>query len=138
MVIKGAVIVFMARYDIKIINGRLRTPRTPGLVEKANEVIKDKPSKRIEATENSNWSEHLVQVALAMNTQGHSSLPYNVTPYKVFFGRKYCNRANSLTTTEEAGPEPIRFKDEWLNNAVHKNLPIIDEVMKKYIEHEAC
>lgn len=47
-----------------------------------------------------------------MNTQGHSSLPYNVTPYKVFFGRKYRDRANSLTTVEEAGLGSIRFTDE--------------------------
>ncbi len=58
--------------------------------------------------------------------------------YKVFFGWKYRNRANSLTTVEETGPEPIRFTDDWINDAVDTNLPIIDEVMKKYVEHEAC
>ncbi len=95
-----------------MINSRPRTPSTQKLVEQANKVKKDKLSKRIEATGNPNWSEHLVRVAIAMNTQGHSSLPYNVTQYQVFFGRKYRNRANSLTTVEEAGPEPIRFTDE--------------------------
>ena len=54
MVIKGAVIVLMARYGIKMINGRPRTPRTQGLVEQANGVMKDKLSKRIEATGNPN------------------------------------------------------------------------------------
>ena len=73
-----------------------------------------------------------------MNTQGHSSLPYNVTPYKLFFGQKYRNRANSLTTVEEAVPEPIKFTDELINDVVDKNLPIIDEVMNKYVKHEAC
>lgn len=137
MVVTGAVIILMARYGIKVINGRPRTPRTQGLVEQANGVMKDKLSKRIEATGNPNWSEHLIRVALAMNTQGHSSLPYNVTPYKVFFGRKYRDRANSLTTVEEAGPGPIRFTDEWINDAIDKNLPLIDEVMEEYVEHEA-
>ena len=100
--------------------------------------MKDKLSKRIEATGNRNWSEHLVRLALAMNTQGHSSLRYNLTLYEVYFGLKYCNCANSLTTIEEAGFEPIRFTDEWINDSVDKNLSIIDEVMKKYVEHEAC
>lgn len=137
MVIKGAIIVLMARYGIKIINGRPRTPRTQGLMEQANRVMKDKLSKRIEATGNPNWSEHLVRVALAMNIQGHSSLPYNVTLYEIFFGRKYRNRANSPSTVEESGLGPIKFTDEWINDAVDENLPIIDEVMKKYVEHEA-
>ena len=107
-------------------------------MEQANWVIKDNLSKRIEATGNSNWSEHLVRVALAMNTQGHSSLPYNITPYEVFFGRKYCNHASSPTIVGEACSTPIRFTNDWINDAVDKNLPIIDEVMKKYVEHEAC
>ena len=71
-----------------------------------------------------------------MTTQGHSSLPDNVTPYEVSFGRKYRDRINSLTTVEEV-PRPIKFTDEWINDAVDKNLPIIDEVMKKYVVHEA-
>ncbi len=100
--------------------------------------MKDKLSKRIEATGNLDWSEHLVRLALAMNTQGHSSLRYNLTQYEVYFGLKYCNCANSLTTVEEAGFEPTRFTDEWINVSVDKNLSIIDEVMKKYVEHEAC
>lgn len=137
MAVKGAVIVLMARYGIKLINGRPQTPRTQRLVEQANGVMKDKLSKRIEATGNPNWSKHLIRDALAMNIQGHSSLPYNVTPYEVFFGRKYRDHANSFTTIEVAGPRPIRFTDEWINDVVDKNLAIIDEVMKKYVEHEA-
>lgn len=99
--------------------------------------MKNKLSKKIEATRNPNWSEHLIQVALAMNTQGHSSLPYNMTLYKVFFGRKYCNRANSLTNVKKTGPRQIRFTDEWINDVVDENLPIINEVIKKYVDHEA-
>lgn len=71
-----------------------------------------------------------------MNTQGHFSLLYNVIPYKVFFGRKYCDCANSLTTIKKASPNLIKFIDEQINDAVNKNLPIIDEIMEKYIKHE--
>ncbi len=60
MVIKGAVIDLIARYGIKMINCRPRTPRTQRLVEQANRVMKDKLSKRIKATENPHWSEYLV------------------------------------------------------------------------------
>ena len=54
MVVKRAIIVFMARDDIKPINGQPRTPWTQGLVEQISGVMKDKLSKRIEATGNPN------------------------------------------------------------------------------------
>ena len=69
-----------------MINGRPRIPRTQGLVEQANGVLKDKIKRRIEATGNPHWVQHLARVALAINTQGYDSLPYKMTPYEVFSG----------------------------------------------------
>lgn len=66
-----------------------------------------------------------------MNTQRYSSLSYNVTLYQVFFGRKYYDYTNSLTIVEKTSLDPVRFIDEWINNAVDKNLPIIDKVMEE-------
>ncbi len=81
---KRTVILFMARYGINIINGRLQTIRHQGLVKEANYIMKDKLSKTIEATGNLKGLEHLICVPLAMNTQKHSSLPYNITLYEIF------------------------------------------------------
>ena len=39
---KGMCLELMRRYGIKVINGRPRTPRTQGLVEQANKVVKGK------------------------------------------------------------------------------------------------
>ena len=75
-----------------------RTPRTQGLVEQANGVMKSKIKRRMKATGNPRWTQHLARVALAMNIQGHSSLPYRMSPYEVFFGRKHSQRLNSLAT----------------------------------------
>ena len=79
------VILFLAWYDIKIINGRLWTPFTQRLVEQVNDFMKNKFSKKIEATGNSKWSKNLICIALAMNTQGYSRLLFNMTAYEVFF-----------------------------------------------------
>ncbi len=68
MVVTGAIIILMAWYNMKVINGRPQISRTQGLVEQANVMMKDKLSKRIETTRNPNWSEHLIQVTLAINT----------------------------------------------------------------------
>ncbi len=51
---KGVVILFLARYGIEIMNDRPQTQRTQGLVEQANGIIKDKLSKKMEATWNPN------------------------------------------------------------------------------------
>lgn len=39
---ESALLVFFKKHNIKLINGRPRTPRTQGLVEQANAVVKDK------------------------------------------------------------------------------------------------
>lgn len=65
-------------------NSQHWTPRTQRLVEQTNGIIENKLSKKIEATRNPKWSEYLIRVALAMNTQRHSSLFYNLIPLEVF------------------------------------------------------
>lgn len=54
MAVKSVVIVLMARYGIQLINGQLQKSQIQELVEEANGVIKDKLSKRIKRTKNSN------------------------------------------------------------------------------------
>ena len=39
---KGALLILLKRHGIKTIYGRPRTPRTQGLVEQGNSVVKDK------------------------------------------------------------------------------------------------
>lgn len=42
---KGALLLFLKKHNIKLINGRQRTPQTKGLVEQVNAVVKDKITK---------------------------------------------------------------------------------------------
>lgn len=136
---KGAALILLKNYGVKVINGRPRTPRTQGLVEQANGVMKDKLKKRIKATGNHRWSQHLLRVALAMNVQGHDSLPYNMTPYEVFFGRKYRQRPNSLVTVHEQQEINTHlFSDETIDTSCERNafdLTLAD-VLRIHLEYE--
>lgn len=58
-------------------------------------------------------------------------------PYKIFFGQKYYNHTNSLSTIKKASLRQIKFTDEQVYDAINKNLPIIDKVVKKYLEYKA-
>ena len=42
---KGALLLFLKKHNIRLFNGRPRTPRTQGLVEQANAVVKNKITK---------------------------------------------------------------------------------------------
>lgn len=98
---KSAALILLKNYGDKVINGRPQTPQTQRLVEQANRVMKNKLKKKVESTGNLWWTQHLLRIALAINIQGHDSLPYDMTLYKVFFGRKYCQRFNSFVSVLE-------------------------------------
>ena len=42
---KGALLLLLKKHNIRLVNGRPRTPRTQGLVEQANAMVKDKITK---------------------------------------------------------------------------------------------
>ena len=122
-----------------MINGRPRTPRTQRLVEQANGVMKNKLKKRIEATGNHRWPQHLSRVALAMNIQGHDSLPYNMTPYEVFFGRRYRQRSNSLATIREQQEIIINLiSDDTIDACCEQSIldPTLADIFHTHLEHE--
>ena len=45
-------LMFLKNNDIKMINGRFRTPRTQELIEQTNEVMKNKIKRKMKAIEN--------------------------------------------------------------------------------------
>ena len=136
---KGAALILLKNYSIKVINGRPRTPRTQRLVEQANGVMKDKLKKRIKATGNPHWTQHLLRVALAMNIHGHDSLPYNMSPYEVFFGRKYRQRPNSIAIIHEQQQLNIdSIFDEIIDTSCEQNSinPTLADVFQIHLEYE--
>ncbi|RFU28623.1 hypothetical protein B7463_g7723, partial [Scytalidium lignicola] len=62
---KGALLILLRKYGIRIINGKPRSPQTQGLVKQANRV------------------DGLVEIALAINTQKHSTTEH--TPVELLF-----------------------------------------------------
>ena len=83
---KGAFKELLLRYGIRIINGRPRTPRTQGLVEQANGIVKQK----IIAWKRENgvpgWATALPAVALQINRTVQRA--NKKTPYEVVFGQE--------------------------------------------------
>ena len=77
----------MKRHGMKLINGRPRTPRTQGLVEQGNGVVKTKIRSLQAVNGTSEWAGALTLVTQAINLQSHTSLPTTFTPYKALFGR---------------------------------------------------
>jgi hypothetical protein len=71
---KGALLILLQKFGIQIINGALRSPQTQGLVEQANGVVEAK----LQAWKMDNgltmWSNGLLEVTLAMNTQIHLTI----------------------------------------------------------------
>ena len=120
---KGAVLILIKKLRIKIINGRPRTPQTQGLVEQANSVVKDKLRKWKLQEGRSDWASALAFIASAMNKQTHSSLPRDLTPWKVFFGRPpaLINAALELTSTAE------QLTDQQINDLCADGGSLLDE-----------
>lgn len=86
---KGAVLLVCKRLGIKIVNGKPRTPRTQGLVEQANGILKRKITAWKALSGSSDWHEGLIDIQRAMNRQGTAGLPHGISAWDVFFGRAY-------------------------------------------------
>lgn len=137
---KEAALMLLKNQGIKVINGRLRIPRTQGLMKQANGVMKDKIKRRIKVTGDRQWTQHLARVVLAMNIQGHDSLPYKMSPYEVSFGRKHSHRLNSLaTTTEQQKIRTDALSDDAINKyCVQKTSnSVIEKAFKEHSKQES-
>lgn len=85
---KGACLILLKRYGIRVVNGRPRSPQTQGLVEQANSVAKAKIRAWKLITGSSEWALALTDVSIQMSQQTHTSLPAKYTAHLVFFGRE--------------------------------------------------
>jgi hypothetical protein len=66
---KGVLLLLLEKHGIKIKNGWPRNPRTQGLVEQVNGVMKAKLRAWKDETGRTTWSTALPDIALAMNCQ---------------------------------------------------------------------
>lgn len=80
---KVALLLFLKKHNIKLINGRPRTPPTQRLVEQANSVVKDKIAKWQAVNCTGYWADSLTEIRDAINNQTQESLPAGVTPMQL-------------------------------------------------------
>jgi len=83
---QGVLLILLKRYGVKVINGRLQTASTQGLVEQANGTVKIRLRAWKEDTGNKAWAGALPDIALIMNRAVHGST--GKSPYEIMFGRK--------------------------------------------------
>lgn len=82
---KGALLILLRRYGIKVINSRLRHPQSQGLVEQANGYAKKKlyAAKRLSGT--SRWAAACPIIAASINRTYHELI--GCTPFYCLYGR---------------------------------------------------
>lgn len=107
----------MKNLKIKVILGTPRTPRTQGLVEQGNSVLKERLSKWKIETGRLDWSNGLAYVSLSINNTKHSSTKF--TPFELVFGRKaeikFIENSDDLIEENENG-EIYDFNEEDSKN----------------------
>ena len=64
---KGALLVFLKKHNIKLINDRPQTLQTQRLVEQANAVVKNKIAKWQAINGTGNWTDSLTEICDAIN-----------------------------------------------------------------------
>jgi hypothetical protein len=80
---KGAVLILLRKYGIKLINGAPRTPQTQGLVEQANGVVEQKIAAWKVDNGSTAWKPALPEICMSMNKQYHSAI--KACPWQVVF-----------------------------------------------------
>lgn len=82
---KGALLLFLKKHNIKLINGCPKTPQIQGLVEQANAVIKDKIAKWQAVNGNGDWADSLMEICDSINNQIHKFPSAGVTLMQLMF-----------------------------------------------------
>ncbi len=82
---KEALLLFLKKHNIRLVNRRPRIPRTQELVEQANSLVKDKITKWQAVKGLGNWASALTEIRDAINNQTHESLPAGGTPIQLIF-----------------------------------------------------
>ena len=83
---KGVLKLLLLLHGVKIINGRPRTPRTQGLIEQANETVKEKILAWKLENRLFKWVVGLPAYALAINRTVQRAI--KTTPYQMVYGRE--------------------------------------------------
>ena len=95
-------LLFLKKHNIKLVNGRPRTPRMQGLVEQANVVVKNEITKWQAVNSSGNWASALREICDAINKQTHEFLLADVTNMQLmFFWKPNSHKTQIVYATEE-------------------------------------
>jgi hypothetical protein len=134
---KGVLTKLLKSHGIRIVNGKPRTPRTQGLVEQANEAVKQKIIAWKLQHGYEGWAAGLSLFALQINRTWHQSVKQ--VPFEVVFGRKpeqgtiVMGSQRQELDVEEEDPLPISedLEDEFANGRTIvfdiRRVPIAEE-----------
>ena len=83
---KGALELLLRKHGIKIIHGRAHHPQSQGMVEKGNDILKEKIAAWLSDHQSSSWVEAIPEALIAMNIQRSSVT--KKSPYEIVFGKR--------------------------------------------------
>lgn len=117
---KGICLELMRRYGIKVINGRPRTPRTQGLIEQANGVVKNRITTWKREHGSTAWADALEEITLQLNSTYHKAI--KAIPYEVVFNRKpnYKRAPIGLRQITEEDVENQEIDDEVDDSLIYE------------------
>ena len=132
---KGACLLLLKRFGIRIVHGRPRRPQTQGLVEQANGVAKTKLAAYLKEMGTTRWAAALPVITMMMNSQPHKSLPRRMTPFQVMFSRRIIGlqRAShdDRLALHQISDEVI---NQYCSSASEESNPILDQLIAQLPE----
>ena len=135
--LKGALLLFLKKHNIRLVNGRPCTPRTQRLVEQANALVKDKITKWQAVNGSGNWASALTEICDAINNQTHECLPAGVTPMQLMFFRKPNSRkARIVYATEEEKRVLRQISSDDIDNFCEQTQSRKGKARKTYLDHQ--
>jgi len=83
---KGALLILLRKWGIRVMNGAPRSPHVQGLVEQGNSVVKQKIRAWKKDNNSKEWVYGLVDIANSINKQKHSTT--KMSPYEIVFRKR--------------------------------------------------
>ena len=136
---------FLSSLNITIIHGRPRNPKSQGQVERVNQTVKRRLSKKLHHTNSQRWIDVHRDVVYGYNTTIHRAT--NKSPFMLFFGHRGFNlpvnnggnfiedQENGLVPDQETVnnnvSEPIEYQEWDLTNPE----PVDDDIQSQPISN---
>ncbi len=134
---KGALVLFLKKHDIRLVNWRPRTPQKQRLIEQANAVVTDKITKWQAVNGSDNLASAVTEICDAINNQTHECLPTGVTPMQLmFFQKPNSRKARIVYATEEEKRVLRQISSDDIDNFCEQTQSSKSKARKTYLDHQ--